>query len=216
MDKIVCVGKNYLEHALELGDPVPEQPVLFLKPPSVLKRVHAWEEAVTLSLPEEDIHYEAEIVLALSKGGYRLSTEDALSCLGGVSLGLDMTLRTRQAKLKQAGHPWTTAKVFPDAALVGPVISLADFPGYLNEPFSFSLNGALKQRALGTEMGYSPIRLISYISHFFPLMPGDLIFTGTPAGVGSVKSGDQARLAWGEKYGYDILFTDVYWKNDRE
>lgn len=207
MDKIVLVGKNYLEHAKELGDAIPDKPVIFLKPPSVLKQVSEWHTTQELGLFDTDVHYETEIVLQVKKGGYRISASEASSCIGAVSLGLDMTRRNLQTQLKKQGHPWTISKVFPDAAVVGPMISIEQFPDYLTVPFSFTLNDEIRQQAAGELMTFLPIALISYISEFFPLCDGDLIFTGTPAGVGAVTSGDKAKLAWGEHYWYDVTWT---------
>lgn len=201
MDKIVCVGKNYEEHAKELGDAVPEKPVLFLKPPSVLRVVEAWGQTITLRVPENrgELHYECEIVLKLKAGGENIPDSKAAGCVESVSLGLDMTLRTLQAQLKKLGHPWTTSKVFPDAAVVGPQIPIKEFANYLEQPFSFSLNGAIRQQGRGVEMILNPAEIISYVSSCFPLCAGDLIFTGTPAGVGEVKAGDVASIKWQEK-----------------
>ncbi|MFM8313944.1 MAG: fumarylacetoacetate hydrolase family protein, partial [Deltaproteobacteria bacterium] len=136
MDKIVCVGKNYIEHAKELGDQVPEKPVLFLKPPSVLKQAHS-RESLDVFIPTDQgsVHHECEIVIRLKKGGFRLTEMEAEKCIGKVSVGLDMTLRDKQAALKKAGSPWTTAKVFPDSAIVGPWVAVDDFPNFLETPF---------------------------------------------------------------------------------
>ena len=201
MDKIVCVGKNYVEHAKELGDAVPEKPVLFLKPPSVLRQVDAWDSRISLSLPKDRgaVHYECEIVLVLCTGGENISTAEAKRHIAAVTLGLDMTLRTLQNEQKKAGHPWTTSKVFRDAAVLGPHIPLEEFPNYLDTPFSFSLNGSICQHGQGLEMILNPAEIISYASSCFPLSSGDLIFTGTPAGVGAVKSGDIGNATWANK-----------------
>jgi 2-keto-4-pentenoate hydratase/2-oxohepta-3-ene-1,7-dioic acid hydratase in catechol pathway len=207
MDKMVFVGKNYLEHAQELGDAVPDTPVIFLKPPSILRQVSQWHTTQELSLYDADVHYETEIVLQLKCGGYRISASQAGACIGAVTIGLDMTRRGLQTQLKKQGHPWTIGKVFPDAAVVGPMIPLTQFSDYLTTPFSFTLNGDVRQQSAGELMTFLPIALISYISEFFPLCEGDLIFTGTPAGVGPVNPGDKARLAWGESYWYDVAWT---------
>jgi 2-keto-4-pentenoate hydratase/2-oxohepta-3-ene-1,7-dioic acid hydratase in catechol pathway len=190
MDKIICVGKNYLEHAKELGDAVPDAPVLFLKPPSILRRAQSWGDTLKLATPANrgELHHECEIVLRVM-GGVIVS----------VSLGLDMTLRTLQAQLKKNGHPWTIAKVFPDAAVMGPEIPLRDFRDYLTTPFEFSLNSQIKQTARGEEMMMKPQVLLEHIGACFPLCDGDLIFTGTPAGVGPVRAGDRATLSWGQR-----------------
>jgi 2-keto-4-pentenoate hydratase/2-oxohepta-3-ene-1,7-dioic acid hydratase in catechol pathway len=204
-DKIICVGKNYLAHAKELGDAVPEKPIIFLKPPSVLKEVKVWNENLALTLPliDDNIQYECEVVLKLKKGGYQLSLEEAKQSIGWVSLGLDMTLRNLQTTLKKNGHPWTTSKVFIDSAVAGPWIEIHQFPEYRETPFSLSIQETIRQQALPSEMIVNPVELIVYISQFFPLCENDLIFTGTPAGVGSVQSGTIALLKWG-KYHYTV------------
>ncbi len=198
IDKIVGVGKNYLDHAQELGDRVPEKPVLFLKPPSTLKQVKHWGERVEVTFLKGvgEIHHECEVVLRVG----------ADKQFDAVSIGLDMTLRTRQAELKKNGHPWTTAKVFVDAAIVGPWIMLADFPDYKDTPFALELDGQLRQQAKMTDMIMSVMDILPYIESFFPLCPGDLIFTGTPKGVGAVIPGAVAKLSWAP-YHYEVKWN---------
>ena len=200
IDKIVCVGKNYLDHAMELGDNVPEKPVLFLKPPSVLKQVAQWGAEVQLDYPNEEAHVqpECEIVLCVGSDGYRMNQMEATQAISAVTLGLDMTLRTLQSQLKKQGHPWTIAKVFKDAAVIGPWLPYPSFVDYLEEDFALTINGQLRQAAKGRNMMMLPEDLLVYISHFFPLKKGDLIFTGTPAGVSDVVAGDNATLRWGQ------------------
>jgi 2-keto-4-pentenoate hydratase/2-oxohepta-3-ene-1,7-dioic acid hydratase in catechol pathway len=132
MDKIVCLGKNYLDHALELGDIVPEKPVIFIKPWSTLRAAVQHEE-IELIIPQHagSLHFETEIVLRLDRGGYKLDLKEAEKCLGAVTVGLDMTLRDLQTQQKKAGHPWTTSKVFIDSAIIGPWVRLSEFPNYL-------------------------------------------------------------------------------------
>ncbi len=199
MDKIVCVGKNYSEHAQELGEQMPAKPVLFLKPPSVLRAAVQDETNLELYIPPDSgtLHYETEIVLRLEKGGYRLDVKEAEKIIGAVTVGLDMTLRDKQKILKEAGHPWTTSKVFPDAAVVGPWLRISEFQDYLNQKFTFTLDGEMKQQEFAKNMFFSPAECVSYISSFMALMPGDIIFTGTPKGVGPVKSGQKGTLSWG-------------------
>jgi 2-keto-4-pentenoate hydratase/2-oxohepta-3-ene-1,7-dioic acid hydratase in catechol pathway len=199
VDKIVCVGKNYKEHAKELGDAVPDMPVLFLKPSSILRAVASNDDSTDISLPKNlgSVHYETEIVLRLSKGGFQLELKEAEKCIGAVTLGLDMTLRDLQATQKKGGHPWTTSKVFPDAAVVGPWVRVQEFPDYLSQRFALAIDDKVCQTGIGSEMSLSPAQCVAYISQFFPLCPGDLIFTGTPAGVGPVISGQKGQLSWG-------------------
>lgn len=199
MDKIVCVGKNYLDHAKEMGDKIPEKPVLFLKPPSVLRVSQHEDEALELQIPTDagELHHEAEIVLRLDKGGYKIGVKEAERLIGAVTVGLDMTLRTRQSLAKQNGHPWTTSKVFVDAAVIGVWQRISEFPDYLSQKFSFAVDGVERQHGFGKDMRLSPAECVSYISEFFPLSPGDLIFTGTPAGVGPIVPGSKGTLSWG-------------------
>jgi 2-keto-4-pentenoate hydratase/2-oxohepta-3-ene-1,7-dioic acid hydratase in catechol pathway len=201
IDKIVCVGKNYLDHALELGDLVPEKPVLFLKPASVLKQATHWGEQLLLDYPSDESHVqpECEIVLCMGCDGYRMTQDEAKKAISAVTLGLDMTLRSTQSQLKKQGHPWTIAKVFKDAAVLGPWIPYELFPNYLEVSFELRVEDQISQSAKGSDMMMLPEELLVYISHFFPLQKGDIIFTGTPAGVSDVILGNIARLRWDQK-----------------
>ncbi|NBU20267.1 FAA hydrolase family protein [bacterium] len=198
MDKIICIGKNYIEHAQELGDAVPEYPVVFLKPPSVSFAVDQRLELshVHLSSRRGKIHYECEVILKLSRDGE----------IQAVSLGLDLTLRELQADLKKKGLPWEAAKVFSSSAVIGPWIPIREFPNYLDEEFQFSLNGTLRQKAKGKEMRFSPDQCIHFTSSLFPIMDGDVLFTGTPAGVGAIEDGQIAQLKWGDRLCYRLQF----------
>lgn len=208
IDKVVCVGKNYKEHALELGDNIPEKPVIFLKPASTIKQANHWQDTIEATLPinHGDVHYECEIALQIAQDCFQLTISQAEKAINAVSLGLDMTLRQLQSTLKKNGHPWTISKVFQDAAILGPWIPYHSFTDYLNSEYTFHLNKQLKQHAYGREMIMNPTELLIYISKYFPLRKGDIIFTGTPAGVGAIHSGDIARLCWMDKY------FEVKWK----
>lgn len=197
MDKIVCLGKNYLDHAKELGDAVPEKPVLFLKPPSALVNAHHGVAHAALPPDGGNCHHECEIVIKIKTGGFRIPVAEAREQIELVTLGLDMTLRDLQAKLKKAGHPWEIAKAFPDSAIVGPWVLPRDFSHFESEPFSFELDGQVRQRACANDMIFKVDEAIAHASHYFRLCPGDLIFTGTPAGVGPVAKGSRAKLQWG-------------------
>jgi 2-keto-4-pentenoate hydratase/2-oxohepta-3-ene-1,7-dioic acid hydratase in catechol pathway len=201
MDKIICIGKNYLDHAKELGDAVPEKPVLFLKPPSVLVSAKQMGETLAVSLPRNRgaVHHECEIVVRINAQG----TIDA------VTLGLDMTLRNVQEQLKKNGHPWEIGKVFAGSAILGPWISLAEFPDYLERDFSFSLDGKLRQQGRGNQMRLLPKDCVSYAREFFPLCEGDVIFTGTPAGVGPVQAGQPSELRWGDHTILRVQWTEL-------
>ncbi len=195
MDKIICAGKNYLDHAAEMQEGVPTRPVLFLKPPSVLKICPHWDDILTLQLPnlQDEFHYECELVFQIQN-----------QQLAAVTLGLDMTNRTLQKQAKLAGGPWTLGKVFPDAACIGPWISLPTDLADLQ--FEFYLNGVLKQKAAAMDMRMRPAELCAYAAEYFPLCDGDLLFTGTPAGVGPVQAGDQAVLCLNAQR-YQVYFA---------
>jgi 2-keto-4-pentenoate hydratase/2-oxohepta-3-ene-1,7-dioic acid hydratase in catechol pathway len=201
IDKIICVGKNYLEHAKELGEAVPDKPVLFLKPPSVLKQASAWGEQLILDFPQDaEVQPECEIVLRVAHDGYRMTQDEANEAISDFTMGLDMTLRARQTQLKKQGHPWTTAKVFKDAAVLGPWLPYNHFSQYLQAKFQLSINGTRKQCARGLDMMMQPTELLVYISQFFPLKAGDIIYTGTPAGVTSIAKHTLAELRWQEQF----------------
>lgn len=197
MDKIICLGKNYSEHAKELGEVQPEKPVIFIKPPSVLKSVGKNGERIGLLLPQGrgQVHHECEIVFRLGK---TLEIE-------AVSLGLDMTLRDVQSELKKKGQPWTISKVFRDSAIVGPWIELKNFLKWEEIPFEFDLNGILKQKAAASQMLLKTHEIVSFVKEFFPICPGDLIFTGTPSGVGPVSEKAVGRLKWGS-IDYEVIW----------
>lgn len=196
MDKIICVGKNYLEHAKELGDAVPEKPVLFLKPPSTLVKV---AQSATISLPKNrgQIHPECEIVARI-----RVSARGPE--IDAVTLGLDMTLRDIQSQLKKNGHPWEVSKVFAASSIIGPWISLAEFSDYLETEFSFSIQGEVRQKGKGSQMRVSPLDCLRAAAESFPICDGDLLFTGTPAGVGPVSAGQISELRWDKKLQFTV------------
>lgn len=200
MDKIICLGTNYAAHAKECNAPIPEKPVIFLKPPSVLRSIRRDGGSLALRFPQNQlsVHPECEIVLKLKRGGYRLPTYKAEEAIAAVTVGLDMTLRDKQTQLKKSGHPWTLSKVFPDSAIVGPWKKISEFPNYLDEPFSFFVDGELRQQGRASQMRLSPSDCIAYTSQFFPLCPGDLIFTGTPGRVHPIAPEQIGTLQWGE------------------
>lgn len=199
MDKIICVGKNYTDHASELGDIHPEKPVLFIKPPSVLRKALRNNDVLELCLPSHSnqVHHEIELVFRIDRDGFRMNIEQAQEALGAVTVGLDMTLRDLQTEAKKRGTPWTTGKVFPDAAVVGPWIELSDSREILQQEFILSIDGSIKQRAKIKDMSHSPAECLAYASQFFPICAGDILFTGTPVGVGPVDVGQYGTLQFG-------------------
>ena len=192
MDKIICVGKNYLDHARELGDAVPEDPVYFLKPPSVLRAV---KDGEVVSFPAHfELHHELELVLRLTK-------RDRSWGFSHYTFGLDLTLRDLQTQLKQRGQPWEKAKVFKNSAIIGPLFEINDgtsLDRILATPFTLEVNGEVRQRGVGRDMRWTPTELLADLGRWFPLSDGDLIFTGTPAGVGPLFAKDQLVVRGGD------------------
>ncbi len=185
MDKIICLGKNYSDHTAEMKEKAPEKPVLFIKPPSVLVEI---KDNAQIPLPWErgEIHHELEVVFKLYKKN-----------VIGVGLGLDLTLRDLQKKLKENGHPWEIAKVFKNSALVTPMKATRDFDNWVETPFTLKVNGVLKQESKLSNAILNPDQIIHHANDHFPLCDGDIIFTGTPSGVGPLKSGDKIELNYG-------------------
>ncbi len=188
--KIVCVGRNYLAHAKELGNELPEFPLIFLKPPSIL--IFSGEPIVKPHYSNE-LHYEAELVLLILKQIKNCSIEEASEAIGGYAVGLDMTLRDIQSELKKKGHPWTLAKVFDTSAVVSDFIPAGKYRLTYNESIKLFLNNSLRQDEQLNKMIFKPPEIVKYISSIMTLEPGDLIFTGTPAGVGKAIKGDKLR-----------------------
>ncbi len=203
LDKIICFGKNYEDHCKEIGDSKCEKPVIFIKPSSCLVQAKNWIDPLQISRLSStdhlnDLNYECEVVLQLSAGGYKMSPEEAEMAISHYSIGLDMTLRKLQKTLKDNGHPWTIAKVFPNSAIIGPWIE-CKYEELKNIEFSLKLNGEIKQNSHVKNMIFNPIQLIQHASQFFELCPGDIIFTGTPAGIGQLISPADVELLLGQK-----------------
>lgn len=206
MDKLVCVGKNYLAHARELGDAVPEKPVLFLKPPSVLVSADGPRVRVPLYEKRGEVHHECEIVVRVSRDGMDWTPEEAATAFDAVTLGLDLTLREAQTRLKQNGHPWEAAKVFPASAIVGPWTTGDAMGELLAADFSLAINDETRQRGNAREMVFSVSQCLANASQHFPMRRGDLLFTGTPKGVGPLRAGDRCLLSWAARPLLEVQF----------
>lgn len=185
--KILCLGRNYAGHVKEMKAEVPEQPVVFLKPSSALLGNGGMIKIPPLS---NDLHHEVEMVVVIGKQGTGIAKEHALSHVAGYAVGLDMTLRDLQAEAKAKGLPWTIAKGFDTSAPVSPVMHRSSIPDPHKLGISLTVNGSIRQKANTSSMIFSVPTIISFLSSLFTLEPGDLIFTGTPEGVGRVVSGD--------------------------
>ena len=185
--KIFCVGRNYADHAKELGNAVPEEPVIFMKPKSALQQSHT-----PFYYPEfsNELHYEAELVLRISKNGKYIQERHASKYYNAITVGIDFTARDIQAELKKKGLPWEKAKAWDNSAVIGKWIDIT--PDMLRKPFLFSLanNGSIVQNGNSSQMIFSFDKIIENISQYFSLNIGDLVFTGTPAGVGECVVGD--------------------------
>ncbi len=184
--KLICIGRNYADHARELGNEIPENPVIFMKPDTaVLKK------GSDFYLPEfsDDVHYELEVVLKISKGGKYITEEHAAKHIEEIGLGIDFTARDLQSELKKKGLPWELAKGFDGSAVLSEFFKKEDYDlSRLN--FSLIKNKETVQQGNTSLMLFSPEKIIAFVSKFFTLRTGDLIFTGTPQGVGKVAEND--------------------------
>ncbi|MBA3899292.1 MAG: fumarylacetoacetate hydrolase family protein [Bacteroidetes bacterium] len=185
--KIICIGRNYAEHAKELNNAVPTEPVIFLKPDTALSR-----NKQPFYYPDfsNDIHYEVELVVKISHPGKNIEEKFAHKYYSEISLGIDFTARDLQQKFKEKGLPWEKAKAFDGSAAVGHFISKDSVDNLNNLDFNLEINGIMVQQGNTNDMIFSIDAIISYVSKYFTLKTGDLIFTGTPAGVGPIKTGD--------------------------
>jgi 2-keto-4-pentenoate hydratase/2-oxohepta-3-ene-1,7-dioic acid hydratase in catechol pathway len=193
--KVVCVGRNYAEHARELNNPVPSEPLLFIKPATAVVPMN---EPVKLPTGRGAVHYETEIALLI---GERLSGEvtegQAQAAIAGVGLALDLTLRELQDELKAKAHPWERAKAFDGAC---PLSRFVDPQGLdlLALPLSLTINGELRQQGSSAQMITPIVALLQHIAQVFTLLPGDVVITGTPAGVGVLNAGDVLEVRLGD------------------
>lgn len=195
--KILCIGRNYIDHAKELNNPVPENPVFFLKPDTALLRRNR-----PFYLPDfsEEIQYECELVFKVSKLGKNIQKKFAHTYYEEIGLGIDFTARDLQKRSKDKGLPWEIAKAFDNSApLSMEFMHKKEFSDLNNIAFSLKRNGETVQKGNSGEMIFDIDDIIVYLSKFFTLKTGDLIFTGTPAGVGPVKIGDKLEGYIGEK-----------------
>ena len=186
--KFFCIGRNYAEHARELGNAVPDEPVIFMKPQSAL---HQLSHPFYYPAFSNELHYETELLLRISKNGKAVQEKDARKYYDAISVGIDFTARDLQTELKKKGLPWEKAKAWDGSAVVGQWHPLE--PGFTGKNIRFSLkkNGAFVQQGNSDDMIHSFNKIVSYISNFFSLNIGDVIFTGTPAGVGECSVGDE-------------------------
>lgn len=185
--KIICIGRNYVEHIAELANERPDEPVLFLKPDTAIVL-----KGFPFVIPEftNEVHYETEVVVKINKVGKYIEPKFAHKYYDEISLGIDFTARDLQQKLKEKGLPWEKAKGFDNSAVVGTFFSKTELADLNDISFKMSQNGTVVQEDSTAKMIWKIDELIAYVSKYFTLKTGDLIFTGTPAGVGKVNPGD--------------------------
>ncbi|MEO5905541.1 MAG: fumarylacetoacetate hydrolase family protein [Saprospiraceae bacterium] len=186
--KIICVGRNYVAHAIELGNEVPDSPMLFMKPPTALLL-----DNKPMYYPDitNDLNYEGELVLKICKNGRHIQPEYAPTYFSHIGFGIDFTARDLQQRCKEKGHPWEIAKAFDFSAPISQkFIEVSSMPDSKSIKFEMALNGKTVQQGDSALMIYNFTDIICYASKFFKLQVGDYIFTGTPSGVGPVKRGD--------------------------
>lgn len=185
--RIYCIGRNYADHAIEMGhDPDHEPPFFFQKNPDNL------DFSGTFTYPEKshDVHYEMELVIAIGKGGKDISLASAVNHVYGYALGLDMTRRDLQGEMKKMGRPWEIGKAFEKSAPMAPIIPASDLGHPVQGLIDLKVNGVLKQKGDLNQMIWKTADMISYLSTYYELAAGDLIMSGTPAGVGPIVKGD--------------------------
>jgi acylpyruvate hydrolase len=188
--KILCLGRNYTEHAREMKADVPTTPVVFLKPSTALI---GNGESIVFPTYSKEMHHEVELVAAIGTGGSSIPRERAMEHVAGYAVGLDMTLRDLQAEAKKGGLPWTVSKGFDTSAPVSPFVRREAVGDPSNLDIRLAVNGVVKQSSNTRHMIFSLAQVVSYLSSVFTLEPGDLIYTGTPEGVGPVAKGDTLR-----------------------
>ena len=192
--KILCLGQNYADHAREMGSSAPSSPIIFLKPSTAII-----ENGQPIILPEmsQDVHHEVELTVLLGKTGKNIPRSNAFNFVDGYGVGLDMTMRDRQKEAKTAGNPWSIAKGFDTSAPLSPFVPKSVVADPHNLEITLYVNGKLRQNSNTSLMIFKIDYIISFLSTIFTLEAGDVIYTGTPEGVGKVSSGDriEARIA---------------------
>jgi len=200
--KIICIGLNYRKHAIEMGWKLPEEPVVFLKPDSALLKNNK-----PFFLPgfSSVIHYEVEVVVKISRLGKGITREFAPRYYDEVTAGIDITARDLQSRLAREGHPWELSKGFDGAAPIGKFVSVGSIGDPENLDFRLEINGQIVQKSNTSDMIFGINEIVSYVSRFFTLKTGDLIFTGTPSGVGPLKRNDNLVAYLGDKQVLDFV-----------
>lgn len=192
LGKVVCIGRNYAEHAKELGNPVPTEPLIFMKPGSC---VVALEGGFSIPADRGVVHYEAEIVVLIGKPlSKKPSVEEVIDAISGFAPGLDLTLRDVQSRLREKGLPWELAKCFDGAAVIAPFVPAETYPDLTDIGIRLTINDKVVQDGNSSLMLNPIVPMIQHMAANFSLQAGDIIMTGTPAGVGPFQAGDQIVL----------------------
>lgn len=201
--KIICIGRNYVDHAKELNNPLPTTPLFFLKPDTALLKKNA-----PFFIPEHSnkVQHEIEVVVKINRIGKHIEERFAHKYYEQISLGLDFTARDVQQACKEKGHPWEIAKAFDGSSPIGKFVSINEFKDLNNLNFELLKNGEIVQQGNTKDMIFSIHQIISYVSRFFTLKIGDLIYTGTPAGVAAVNKKD---VLVGKLEGHELLNCKV-------
>lgn len=201
---IYCIGRNYAEHTKEMNADTNEKPIIFIKPATAIPT----GDLSKVELPDfsNNIHHELEIVILISKSGYQIKSQNALEYISGVAVGLDLTLRDIQSEAKAKGHPWAIAKGFRNSAPLSEFLEVKD--GKISDDlivnskidinnieFELKINDEIKQKGNTSEMVLNVESLVEYVSSIFELQEGDIIFTGTPAGVAKINKSDKATIS---------------------
>ncbi|MDX1653696.1 MAG: fumarylacetoacetate hydrolase family protein [Candidatus Competibacteraceae bacterium] len=189
--KVVCIGRNYLDHVRELNNPLPTAPVLFIKPATALVEL---EQPLTLPTGQGSCHHELELAVLIGRQLTRANPDAARGAVAGYALALDLTLRDLQSKLKSQGLPWELAKAFDGACPLSPFVGPDELPDLQNVELSLRVNGQLRQQGSTAQMLLGVFDLMAHISRHFTLLPGDVVLTGTPAGVAELRSGDKLTM----------------------
>ena len=189
--KVVCVGRNYAEHARELNNPVPTTPLLFIKPATALADLR---QPIRLDPERGATHFETELTVLINLPLTRATPEQAEAAIGAIGLGLDLTLRELQSELKAKGHPWELAKAFDGSCPVSPLVPIDQIDDINDCQLQLEINGEVRQSGSARQMITPITELLVYISRHFTLLPGDLVLTGTPAGVGQLQAGQRLEL----------------------
>ena len=190
--KIICIGRNYADHAKEFNNAVPQEPVFFMKPDTALVKDNAAFYHPSFS---KEIHYEAELVIKINKNGKSILPQFAHKYYSQLTVGIDFTARDLQEQCKQKGLPWEKAKAFDNSAPIGTFIDIDTLPNKQSINFDLQINSKQVQVGNSSNMLFNFDAIIAYVSKFITLKTGDLLFTGTPAGVGPIKIGDRLQAS---------------------